>query len=261
VKLVLKGIWAIPVIASILILGSLGLIQEADAATRTFTTDTTITSNENIAPGETWTINSGVTLTIDAGVTIEVFSTATIFINSGGTIDNFGSIRTIGTINNLGTFNNFGTLENQGTINNQGIFNNFGTLNITNIGTINNFGGTIILIDNGFIIGEGNIINDFFGTIIGTSCGSGTTRSESTNECEADVTQAQLDAALAELVTLQGLLDQALLDLGDALFDLAAALLTITGLETLVEELGQPGPPIANQGNGQGVPAQGKNKP
>jgi len=50
--------------------------------------------------------------------------------------------------------------------------------------------------------------------------------------------------------------------------DLAGALLTITGLETQVEELeaeveelGLPGPPVANQGNGQGVPAQGKNKP
>jgi len=79
--------------------------------------------------------------------------------------------------------------------------------------------------------------------------------------CEADVTQAQLDAALADLVTLQGVLDQALEDLGDALDDLADALLTIMELEALVEELGQPGPPAANQGEGQGAPAQGKNKP
>ena len=49
--------------------------------------------------------------------------------------------------------------------------------------------------------------------------------------------------------------------MGNALDDLADALLIIMGLEELVEELGQPGPPVANQGNGQGVPAQGKNKP
>ncbi len=216
-KLVLKGIWAIPVIASILILGSLGLIQDAHAASIIFTTDTTITSDATIGGGDTWQINPGVTLTINPGVTITNF----------------------GTITNLGTIINAGTIDNRGTI-------------------INDFSKTIILVDGGSItdlFGFGTIINSGFGAaIVGASCGSGTTLSESTNECEADVTQAQLDTALDAL-------DQALDDLGDALADLAAALVTIMGLEELVEELGQPGPPIANQGNGQGVPAQGKNKP
>ena len=52
-KLVLKGIWAIPVIASILILGSLGLIQDAHATTTIFATDTTITSDVIIGGGDT----------------------------------------------------------------------------------------------------------------------------------------------------------------------------------------------------------------
>ena len=41
--------------------------------------------------------------------------------------------------------------------------------------------------------------------------------------------------------------------------DLAAAQQTIEDLEVEVEELGLPGAPVANQGEGQGVPAQGKN--
>ena len=209
-KLVLKGIWAIPVIASILILGSLGLIQDAHATTTIFATDTTITTDVTIGGGDLFQINPGVTLTINAGVTIT----------------------------NFDTINNFGTINNAGTIN-------------------NNIIATIILVDGGSIIdlfGVGTINSDTGAAIVGTSCGSGTTLNEFTNECEADVTQSQLD-------TIQGLLDQALLDLGVALDDLADAILTITGLEALVEELGQPGPPVANQGNGQGVPAQGKNKP
>ena len=215
-KLVLKGIWAIPVIASILILGSLGLIQDAHATTTIFATDTTITTDVTIGGGDLFQINPGVTLTINAGVTITNFDT----------------------INNFGTINNAGTIINAGTIN-------------------NNIIATIILVDGGSIIdlfGVGTINSDTGAAIVGTSCGSGTTLNEFTNECEADVTQSQLD-------TIQGLLDQALLDLGVALDDLADAILTITGLEALVEELGQPGPPVANQGNGQGVPAQGKNKP
>ena len=41
--------------------------------------------------------------------------------------------------------------------------------------------------------------------------------------------------------------------------DLATAQNTISELEAEVEELGLPGAPVANQGGGQGVPAQGKN--
>jgi len=58
----MKSIWIVPVIVSILILGTLGFSQDAHAASRTFTVDTTITSDETILSGETWTINPGVTL-------------------------------------------------------------------------------------------------------------------------------------------------------------------------------------------------------
>jgi len=47
--------------------------------------------------------------------------------------------------------------------------------------------------------------------------------------------------------------------IGNLESDLAAAQQTIEDLEVEVEELGQPGAPVANQGEGQGVPAQGKN--
>ncbi len=259
-KLVLKGIWAIPVIASILILGSLGLIQEADAATRTFTTDTIITSNETIASGETWTINLGVVLIIAPGVTITV--------DSGGTITNLGFIDNRGTIDNDGTINNIfdgistisGILISRGTgiINNNsgGIINNDGRIVIDLGGTINyNFGSTI---DNSggtienflFSGGTFTIGGDFItgGIISPVSCGTGTTLDEATNECEADVTEAQLDtiqglldAALAELVTLQGLLD-------DALEDLENALAQIADLEAIIPW------PDDNQGQGKGEP-------
>jgi len=164
VKQVLKGIWAIPVIASILILGSLGLIQEADAADRTFTVNTVITSSETIATGESWDINSGVTLTINAGVTI----------NNKGIIDNRGTIKNSGTINNfkdgLGFFNIGGTIINSGLIKNfpDALF-------------ANTFDATIILVDNGSLIGSSTSIFTG-GTTVGASCGSGTTLSGSTNK-------------------------------------------------------------------------------
>ena len=125
------------------------------------------------------------------------------------------------------------------------------------------------------------------GTIVGAgevSCGAGTTLNESTNECEPDVTQAQLDAAeaqrdaaLADLnnlftnnscfpraETIQEVFDcitALIADLDTAKGDLDAANTRIAELEAQIEELGQPGPPVANQGQGKGVPAQGKNKP
>jgi len=144
----MKGIWAIPVIVSILILGVIGFSfsQDAEAASIIFTTDTTITTSTTIASGDTWTINSGVTLTIASGVTLTV--------NNGGTIDNFG------TINNFG-----GTINNSGTIN-----NNSGSF-ITNPGTINNIsGGTFS--NSGTIFNKNSIGGILFGTIILTGGGS-----------------------------------------------------------------------------------------
>jgi len=99
-----------------------------------------------------------------------------------------------------------------------------------------------------------------------------------------DVTQAQLDAALAQrdaaladlnnlftnnscfplAGTIQEVFDcitALIADLATAQGDLDAANTRIAELEAQLEELGQPGPPVSNQGQGKGVPAQGKNKP
>jgi len=108
------------------------------------------------------------------------------------------------------------------------------------------------------------------------TCGDGTVLVG--NECIVDPSLIQeledaLTAALADLAPLQEELDQALLDFLNTFAELTDALATITGLETQVgeletqvedletevEELGLPGGPVANQGEGQGVPAQGKN--
>jgi len=243
-----------------LILGSLGLIQEAQAATVFFTSDTTITTSMTIASGVVWQVNNGVTLTINSGVTINIV----------------GSLTNLGTINNDGTIINNGTIDNLGTINNSGTINNLKPF-------LNN--GIISLTGNGLIKGEKGISNVLFGTIISgptLTCGAGTTLVG--DECEADVTQAQLDAAEAErdaalddlnnlftnnscfpqAVTIQEVLDciDALIaDLATALDDLDAANTRIAELEAQLEEVGLPGPPVSNQGQGKGVPAQGKNKP
>ena len=76
------------IIAITAILGFSSINQQAYAASMTFDTDTTITTDTIIAEGETWTVNEGVTLTIDSGVTITNFG----IINNNGFIDNFGTI-------------------------------------------------------------------------------------------------------------------------------------------------------------------------
>lgn len=141
------GIWAIPVIASVMLLGFVEFSQEANAASMTFTTSTTITSDATIAAGETWTINPGVTLTIKTGVTVTVatggtidnLSGATIKINAGGRI-NLGANSYI--INHAGsTLNNAG-----GTISSSGILVSFGAgTNVINTGSITSNAGGFIL--------------------------------------------------------------------------------------------------------------------
>ncbi len=74
-------------IIGIAVLGFIGFSQEAEAATMTFTTDTTISSESIINNGETCTINPDVTLTINAG------------------IENHGDVVDLGTIVNTGDFN------------------------------------------------------------------------------------------------------------------------------------------------------------
>src|SRR5437762_3021150 len=72
--------------------------QPAEAASMTFTSDTTITTDQTIAAGETWTINPGVTLVIAEDVTI--INEGIIDTNNHGIRGNF--------INNGTINNNFG---------------------------------------------------------------------------------------------------------------------------------------------------------
>jgi len=194
----MERIWIIPILA-VLILGLIGFSFSQDS----FAVGGTISNQASCeAIGGTWvppnTCQINGVITINAEELLEVGFGIILEITNSGTINNFG------TIDNFGTINNFGTITNNsgGTIQNQSF--------IINFGTINNFGGTIanlrtiILADNGSIIGDagggGNIGN--FDTIVGAdqvSCGTGTTLNESTNECEADTTE--LDACNAELMT------------------------------------------------------------
>ncbi len=253
-----------------MILGVIGFSSIQDA----FAVGGTISDQAScVAAGGSWnppnlcvipniTINAGETLVVSSGIKLTIFGNS---VNQG-TIDNFGTLEIQGSFFNLTTINNFGTLQT--------IF----TTNFTNF-------GTIILFSSGLIRGEGGIDNDVGGTIIGgptLTCGAGTTPVG--DVCEADVTQAQLDAALAQrdaaLADLNNLftnnscfplagtiqevldcIDALMADLATALGDLDAANTRIAELEAQLEEVGLPGPPVSNQGQGKGVPAQGKNKP
>ncbi len=116
-------------------------LLDAHAASMTFTTNTSITTNQVINSGETWTVNPGVTLTIVATGSID---------NVGGTINNLGTIKLVGAIRSSGAINNEGQLintdegyiasngnfANDGNFINEGRFNNGATF--INKGTINN---------------------------------------------------------------------------------------------------------------------------
>jgi len=159
----LRVIWAVPIIASILILGLVGFPQEAHAASITFTTPTTITSDDVINAGEKWTIDPGVPVTIASGVTVTV--------NVGGTIDIFGGldIDPTATLTNAGTINNnfsldvSGTMINEasGTVNSNGGINVFGSF--TNEGILNIVG----------IFARLNIQDEFTNTSTGVVNNSG----------------------------------------------------------------------------------------
>ena len=149
-------------------------IPHAEAASMIFTSDTTITTNQTIASGESWSINDGVTLTIASGVIVQ--NNGTIFndgvlINNGSLVNsqgashddrgienndriiNYGTFTTSGgfhmsaargaVVINNGTFNIFGEfgLGQPGPFINYGTINNSGTIRIDglgNYGTINN---------------------------------------------------------------------------------------------------------------------------
>src|SRR3989442_70087 len=142
--------------------------QPAEAASMTFTSNTTITSDQTIAAGETWTVNSGVKLVIAKGVTIinegvidmneGVINNGTINNNFGGTINgNFGVFTNDGIIYfdiNNGIINNNGTINNTAIINNSWLIQNFGTINNTKI--INN---SILIQNLGNFTNSGTIDN------------------------------------------------------------------------------------------------------
>src|SRR5947208_12914351 len=94
-------------------------IDPVDAASRTFTRNTTIASNQTINPGETWTINPGVALTISE-----------VTINNKGTIRNEGKINV-----------EHSTIINNNLLNNSGYIIFYGYTTVTNNGTIHNGGG------------------------------------------------------------------------------------------------------------------------
>ena len=67
---------------SVILLSGIGFaFEDAYAATMTFSVNSTISANDVIASGETWTVNPGVILTIDPGVTLTV--------DNGGLLFNF----------------------------------------------------------------------------------------------------------------------------------------------------------------------------
>ena len=171
----------------------------AEAASMTFTSDTTITTNQTIASHETWSINDGVTLTIASGVIVQ--NNGTIFndgvlINNGSLVNfqglthddmgienyeriiNYGTLTTSGRFHmnthsspiviNNGTFNIFGEIGIAGILNNYGTINNSGTImmdgGFNNYGTINNDAAIVMFsFDN-----KGTINNKPSGTMGGS---------------------------------------------------------------------------------------------
>ncbi len=131
------------------------LIPDADAASMTFSSDTTISDNEIISNGQTWTINSDVTISSGVTVTIE----------DGGRINNYGTIQNNGIIENNEQILNYGTINNYATINNNNdsIINNYSTIE-NKVGGIINNDGTIENYNNQSIVSVGTINNN--GTII-----------------------------------------------------------------------------------------------
>ena len=166
-----------------LILGLIGFSQDAEAASMTFTTDTTISSHATIGVGETWTINPGVTLTIDSGVILTILGTldnsgnlenhgiinldfllATIINDDEprALIDNFGSINLI---HDASFITNRGGFFNPGTITISGGFGNILDADILNTGTITiqrnpNFeeSGVFSINDNSILRNLGNFL-------------------------------------------------------------------------------------------------------
>jgi hypothetical protein len=149
--------------------------QPAEAASMTFTTDTTISAYVTVEANEVLTINPGVTVTIrNAGIinhgTINNYGTInnhylilnkpTGTINNNGIINNYDIFNTdpMSTTNNFGTFNNYYNVNNFGTINNYGIFNHYYGNSIGNYGLFNNYCGATF-IEGGGLDGDEPIVS------------------------------------------------------------------------------------------------------
>lgn len=148
-------------------------VHPAEAASMTFTSDTTIAPNQTIDTGETWTVNPSVTLTIGNNVKVinngSIVNNGTINISGTGEIKNNGEIHNLPVLDEDGGYLskivNSGTIENNGNINNTSLIRNFGIINNQ---------GTIIIVEDGFVLfGAFNNIGTIsnFGTIDITSAG------------------------------------------------------------------------------------------
>lgn len=201
----------------------------------------TITSNTTIPAGDSWSIGSEIQLIIPDGVTLVIegeiindeasIQGSTIRIESGGAIENYGTMTLVGTnlfvdsggdlivkpdgivqatfiLNNAGTIDNFGSfggsdhfIENSGTINNMAEFDNVGILRnsglIENSGIFNNQG---LLENSGTINNTGSMDNFLEGRIENSG--------NINNSCDAVFTNSALlfgNAVIFECPPLQPL--------------------------------------------------------
>jgi len=145
----MRAIWAVPIIASILILGFIGLSEDVHAVGGTISDQASCEAVGGIwiAPNTcqiqgTLQLENFETLTIDSGIVLDV----TGFVRAAfvTAIDNHGTINNSGkfslqqtTFNNFGTINNFGSpdplqqpkIELNTALGAHAPFNNFGTVN------------------------------------------------------------------------------------------------------------------------------------
>jgi len=141
----MKRLWAVPIIASILIIGAIGFLFNQDS----FALGATISDQASCeAFGGTWTsppdkckisnnftVNSGETFTVSSNVLL-FMNRVFITINDGGTVNNFGNIESVSD----GGFGVHGTLNNSGEI----FLGEISTIRIESTGIVNiDCGGTI----------------------------------------------------------------------------------------------------------------------
>lgn len=313
----MRGIWAVSVLASILILGGFGFTQQASAATVFSFPDTEYRSVADIPAGfyaagsptaledfEDHSLDFGITYTSNGGASISwgPFTDSVDFDDGTFDHDNTPGPGHAGHEGGAGhsffigkaspapvdiTFTFPSPVVEAALVWTDGrtihtvIFEAFGP-DMVSLGSITKTVGVLVQINgetfedrffgvkdpSGIIAIKITDFNDEFAMEVDhiqygspviapatITCGSGTVL-EGT-ECVVD--PAIIAGFESTIADLEDALAAALKDLENALADLEDALLTILGLEAEVEELGLPGAPVSNQGEGKGVPAQGKN--